>query len=81
MGRVLGAGLRSIPVPAPNGMVGERSEPYARIAVERWIVGPDTDSVVELRLGQESAPPSSFQAGQADKRVIVYLLLSLNRRA
>jgi hypothetical protein len=77
LGRVLDAGFRWTPTPDVNGR-GGTPEAYARIAVEQWIVGPDTDPIVDVRLGSEVSP-SAFLEGrspQGDKRVIVYLGLS-----
>jgi hypothetical protein len=77
LGRVLDAGFHEIPIPGGDGRL-VTSVAYARIAVERWIVGPDTNPIVEVGLGQEVSP-SLFLEGrstQADRRVIVYLVRS-----
>ncbi len=77
LGRVLDAGNREIPEPGSNGHA-VTSQAFARIAVDRWIVGPDTDSTVDVRFGSAtwSAEALRQQIAQPDRRVILYLLRS-----
>jgi len=78
LGRVLDAGYRELPGPEVGGQRTIHAQGYARIAVEHWILGPDTDEVVEVRLSEEVSPSLFLTDGasHADKRVVVYLCVS-----
>jgi hypothetical protein len=56
------------------------TQSYVRISVERWIVGPDLDAVIEARLGSHLGPAAVLQGHtqDADTRVVVYLKRSYN---
>ncbi len=77
VGRVLEAGSREVPVPGSDGRV-VTAEGFARIAVQRWIVGPDRDSTLELAMGSHDRPvgPAWQEAQQPGRSVILYLLRS-----
>lgn len=72
LGRVLEAGVREV----PDDAQGDTYRGVARIAVERWLVGPDTNRTIEVRL----SPYDTFlkalghSAQDSDRRVLLYLV-------
>jgi len=85
LGRVVDAGYHEIPVPTDSSvaLINNRavvSQSYVRISVERWIVGPDSDPVIEVRLGSHLSPTAFLQGHtqETDTRVVVYLMRSRN---
>ncbi len=71
LARVLEAGDRAIP--QDGGGVVIRS--FARIAVEQWIVGPDTARTLEVELASHDPFVEALEksASQSNRRVVFYL--------
>jgi hypothetical protein len=77
LGRVLEAGIHEVPDPGSSGEV-VTLRGFAKIAVERWILGPDTASTLDVRLSPDDRPVAALQgeASASARRVILYLLRS-----
>jgi hypothetical protein len=77
LGRVLDAGDRDVPVPGTGGQIVTK-QGFARIAVQRWIVGPDEDSILDIRSnpGNPAIEMLQREGPQSPHSVILYLLRS-----
>lgn len=74
LGRVLEAGIREVPDSGSDGQVATQRG-FARIAVQRWILGSDTDSTLDLTLSPYGGSLETLRraASQSARSVILYL--------
>ncbi|MEQ1833227.1 MAG: hypothetical protein ABL977_09250, partial [Candidatus Eisenbacteria bacterium] len=73
LGRVLDAGVREVRVPGERDLASQYVG--ARVAIDRWLVGPDTAGTIEVQLGGSGWHAQQLQASAQDpqSRVILYL--------
>jgi hypothetical protein len=79
LGRVLEVGIREVPDhPGSDGRQLVTRQAFARIAVQRWILGPDTDPTLEVRLDPYGSQAEVLlqEASQSARLVILYLVRS-----